>query len=157
MARSLPATIARLPKGVRERVGLLASRVDQRHVDVAISVMGLLYLAAAIDGWRSAGRGRLFHDVQLVFGLHGFGHVASAIATRGYTTGVATSPTVVLPQWWWARSRLARAGVPDASRLGRALAIVGAWLAVSHAIGALASRRARPRARSAAEPGEAGA
>ena len=65
--------------------------------------------------------------------------MAAALLTRGYTPGVATSPTVVLPVWWWARSRLRRAGVPDRSSLPRAALVVGSWLVLAHTLGACAA------------------
>jgi hypothetical protein len=34
-------------------------------------------------------------------------------ALRRYTTGVATSPTIVIPYWLWARRALAREGLSD--------------------------------------------
>lgn len=65
------------------------------------------------------------------------------LATRGYTTGVATSPTVVLPQLWCAARALRRAGVPRTARPLRAAALVGGWLALSHAVGAAVSAAGR--------------
>jgi hypothetical protein len=32
---------------------------------------------------------------------------------RQYTSGVATSPTIVIPYWLWARRALAREGLSD--------------------------------------------
>lgn len=130
MSRTLPASMARAPRWlpgfVRER------QVSQAHVNVGVVLMGLLYTAAAVDGVRSRGAGRLYQDVQLVFGLHGFTHLAASAATRGYTSGVLTSPTVVIPQWRWAAHELAAAGVPRVGRLSRALPVVLGWLAASH-------------------------
>ena len=50
--------------------------------------------------------------------------MASALLTRGYTTGVLTAPTVVAPFVLWARSRLRAAGVP-AARTPPAVALLG--------------------------------
>lgn len=77
---------------------------------------------------RTRGRGALYQDVQLAFGAHGFGHLAAALALGRYASGVATSPTVVLPQWWWAASRLRRAGVPG-QRGPATRRAAGGWLA----------------------------
>ena len=118
--------------------------LPQRHVEVAVAAMGLLCGAAVVDGWRTAGAGRLYQDVQLVFGLHGYVHVAESLVTRSYASGVLTSPTVVIPQGLWARSRLARVGVPTTSRPLRAAVLVGGWLAVAHALGAMSSRAHSP-------------
>lgn len=117
--------------------------LPQRHVQVGVAVMGALYAAAVADGIRTRGRGRLYQDVQLTFGAHGFGHLAASALHRGYTTGVATSPTVVLPQWWWASRHLRAAGVPRTSHALRAALVTGGWLALAHAIGAYAARGGR--------------
>lgn len=161
MSATMVDTLARLPAAVRSRAGsrLEALAVSRRHVQVGVATMGLLYGAAALDGVRTAGRGWFYQDVQRAFGLHAYGHMAASALTRGYTSGVATSPTVVLPVWWWARSRLRRAGVPDRSNLPRAALIVGSWLALAHALGACAAAHGArtapdgaPRARSAVSP-----
>ncbi|ORV08573.1 HXXEE domain-containing protein [Mycobacterium celatum] len=47
----------------------------------------------------------------LGFGVHGVGHLALTAANRGYTPGVVTAPTVVIPFSLWACQSLARAGV----------------------------------------------
>ncbi|WP_420174276.1 HXXEE domain-containing protein [Luteococcus sp. OSA5] len=117
--------------------------LPQTHVDVGIATMGVLLGAATLDGIRTRGRGWLYQDVQLVFGAHGVGHIAGSVLLRRYTTGVATAPTVVLPQWWWSTTRLRRTGVPRTSHLPRAMAVTGAWLAMAHALGAWAARRDR--------------
>ncbi|MEL4359327.1 MULTISPECIES: HXXEE domain-containing protein [unclassified Luteococcus] len=119
--------------------------ISQTHVRVGIATMGVLLGAAVADGIHTRGRGWLYQDVQLVFGAHGFGHLAATALGGRYTTGVATSPTVVLPQWWWAASRLRRAGVPRTAHWGRAIALTGGWLTVAHALGALAATRSRQK------------
>lgn len=138
MARTAPTVSQRL--GVSTRLPEELRRPSQRHVDVGISVMGLLYTAAVVDGIRSRGRGWLYQDVQTAFGAHGWGHLIGAAVSGGYVTGVLTSPTVVLPQWWWARRRLRAAGVPTTSHPLRAAAVCGAWLLAAHALGVAASR-----------------
>lgn len=138
MAATTGDVIARLPAPLRHRLAGVSP--SQRHVAVGVAVVALLYSAAAVDGVRTAGRGRLYQDIQRVFGLHGYFHVAASLLTRGYTSGVATSPTVVLPVWWWARRRLRDAGVPDVSHLPRAIAVLGGWLLAAHACGAAAGR-----------------
>ncbi len=116
--------------------------LSQTHVRVGVATMGVLLTVGTVDGIRTRGRGWLYQDIQLVFGAHGFGHLAGSALVRRYTRGVATSPTVVLPQWWWARRRLRAAGVPRTARPVRAMAIVGGWLLVSHALGSRASAQA---------------
>lgn len=139
MAATAPQTIERL--GLSRRTPAALHRPSQRHVDVGIATMGPLCAAAAIDGVRTRGQGWLYQDVQLVFGVHGWGHLAAAAASGGYVTGVATSPTVVLPQWWWARRRLRRAGVADNARPVRAVALCGGWLLAAHGLSLAATRR----------------
>ena len=143
MSATMAGTLARLPAPLRSLAGsrLEALTVSRRHVQVGVATMGVLVGAAALDGVRTAGRGRLYQDVQRLFGLHAYGHMAAALLTRGYVSGAATSPTVVLPVWWWARSRLRRAGVPDRSSLPRAVLVVGSWLVLAHALGACAAER----------------
>ena len=141
MSETMSGALARLPAPLRSLAGsrLEALTVSRRHVQVGVATMGVLVGAAALDGVRTAGRGRFYQDVQRLFGLHAYGHMAAALLTRGYVSGAATSPTVVLPVWWWARSRLRRAGVPDRSSLPRAVLVVGSWLVLAHALGACAA------------------
>ena len=128
MSETMSGALARLPAPLRSLAGsrLEALTVSRRHVQVGVATMGVLV-------------GRLYQDVQRLFGLHAYGHMAAALLTRGYVSGAATSPTVVLPVWWWARSRLRRAGVPDRSSLPRAVLVVGSWLVLAHALGACAA------------------
>lgn len=140
MAATFPRTLARAPRWVPDR--LRKRSVTQGHVNAAVALMGVLVVAAAVDGFRTRGRGWLYQDVQLAFGLHGFFHIASSIATRGYTSGVLTSPTVVIPQGWLAGRALRRAGVPNVSHLRRAVPLTLGWLAASHVA---ASRITRDR------------
>lgn len=89
---------------------LAARGLAQGHITTAISIMGGVMAAAAIDGARSQGRGRLFQTVLLGFGLHGVGHLGQAALARRWTSGARTSPTVVIPFWIWASRALARNG-----------------------------------------------
>lgn len=142
---SMPSMVAdvlsRLPAPLRSLAGsrLKTLTLSRRHVQVGVATMGVLFGVAVLDGVRTAGRSRFYQDAQRIFGLHAYGHMAAALLTRGYTPGVATSPTVVLPVWWWARSRLRRAGVPDRSSLPRAVLVVSSWLVLAHALGACAA------------------
>lgn len=52
------------------------------HVRVGVGVMGMLLSAAVVDGIRTRGCGRLYQDVQLVFGAHGLGHIATALLAK---------------------------------------------------------------------------
>jgi hypothetical protein len=128
-----PAVIP-LPDGWREE-GL-----PQRQVNVAVALMGAVVLVAAAQGHRTGGRSRLYQSALLAFGLHGFGHVALSVASRRYTTGVVSSPTVVIPFWLWARGRLNRAGVPSTAS-PRAVAAVVPLLWAAHGLAHLLTRR----------------
>jgi Protein of unknown function with HXXEE motif len=87
--------------------------LSQQHVNLGISLMGAYVAAVSAVGVRSRGRSRLFRGGLLAFGLHGFGHIGVSAALRQYTTGVASSPTIVIPYWLWARRALARDGLSD--------------------------------------------
>lgn len=136
---TLPKTLDALPPWIR--VPAWSRRIDQRHVNTGIAMMGGLCAAAVINGIRSRGRGRLYQDFQWVFGLHGFGHLAAAAATKGYTTGSVTSLTVVLPQLAWSIRVLKRSKVPSTVNPLRAIVVMGGWLALAHATGAVVSAR----------------
>lgn len=85
--------------------------LSQRDVNVAIGLMGGVMAAASADGARTGGRSPFFRTVLVGFGLHGVVHMAQALAYRGYTPGVATAPTVVVPYSLWAVRRLKAAGI----------------------------------------------
>lgn len=96
-----------VPERVWQRTDL-----SQREVNTAIGLMGGIITAAAADGARTGGRSPFFRTVLAGFGLHGVVHLAQSAAYGGYTPGVATSPTVVIPYSLWALRRLRAAGVP---------------------------------------------
>jgi hypothetical protein len=87
--------------------------VSQRHVNVAIGLMGGLMAGASALGARTGGRSPVFQAALAGFGLHGVTHLAQAAITRGYTPGVVTAPVVVIPFSVWAWRRLRAAGVTD--------------------------------------------
>lgn len=66
--------------------------------------------AASAAGQASGGRSRYFQLMLAGFGLHTVSHVASAVATRGYTPGVITAPLVAAPFAAWAVRQLKAAG-----------------------------------------------
>ncbi|MCF3102221.1 HXXEE domain-containing protein [Streptomyces roseoverticillatus] len=106
----LRARFPRVPDRVWSRM-----EVTQPHVNTAIGLMALLMAAAAADGARTRGRSAFFRTALTGFGLHGLVHMAQAAAYRGYTPGVATSPTIVIPYSIWALTHLRRAGLQPAS------------------------------------------
>jgi hypothetical protein len=63
--------------------------------------MGTVMAASAVRGARTGFQDSWSRAVLDGFGLHGFGHVAGSVAARGYTSGVLTAPTVVIPFWLW--------------------------------------------------------
>ncbi|MFB6813790.1 HXXEE domain-containing protein [Streptomyces sp. NPDC056347] len=95
-----------LPGAVLERM-----EISRRDAGVAIGLMGGLVAAAAADGARTGGRSPFFRAALVGFGVHGGVHMAQSLAYRGYTPGVATAPTVVVPYAVWALRRLRAAGI----------------------------------------------
>ncbi|MBO1335977.1 HXXEE domain-containing protein [Streptomyces sp. VRA16 Mangrove soil] len=106
----LPELRERWPQ-VPERVWRAVEGVDEREFTVAVGVMAAIVGTAAVAGRVSGGRSATYQTVLNGFGLHGLLHVGQALAVRGYTPGVATSPALVVPFTLWARRRLKRAGV----------------------------------------------
>jgi hypothetical protein len=104
---------ARMPDWVPIPDDVRQNGLSQQHLNVAISLMGAYVAGVSALGVRSQGRSRLFRGGLLAFGLHGFGHIGATAALRQYTAGVATSPTIVIPYWLWARRALAREGLSD--------------------------------------------
>ncbi|MEV7235451.1 HXXEE domain-containing protein [Streptomyces sp. NPDC051020] len=133
----------RVPERVWARMEL-----SQRDANVAIGLMGGVMAAASADGARTGGRSPFFRTVLVGFGLHGVVHMAQAVAYRGYTPGVATSPTVVIPYSLWALRRLKAAGI-ESGGVGTAAAALAFFpVAVAGAHG-LARRINRPHGRGA--------
>jgi Protein of unknown function with HXXEE motif len=104
---------ARMPDWVPIPDDVRQDGLSQQHVNLSISLVGAYLAGVCAVGVRSRGRSRLFRSALLGFGLHGFGHIGGTVALRQYTTGVATSPTIVIPYWLWARHALAREGLSD--------------------------------------------
>lgn len=68
-------------------------------------------VAAMTRGSTCGSRGRPATPVLAGYGAHAVGHLAVSALAREYTAGAVTSPTVVLPYWWWARRTLSAEGV----------------------------------------------
>ncbi|MFI6643648.1 HXXEE domain-containing protein [Streptomyces sp. NPDC050504] len=138
----------RVPAAVWER-----TEISQREVNVAIGAMAGVFAAASAAGARTGGRSRFFRTVLVGFGLHGAVHLAQAALYRGYTPGVLTSPTVVVPYALWAVRRLRAAGVEVETVRSAAGGLVYFPVAVAgvHAL----ARRTR-NVRRAGDPREAG-
>jgi hypothetical protein len=123
-----------VPASVRQR------GVTARYVAIAIPAVGLVVVAAALRGSRTQGRSAFYQNALLGFGLHGLGHIGLSVLARGYTSGVATAPTVVVPSWLWATRALRQAGVPDRRSLPAAAALVAGSLAGAHLVASLITR-----------------
>jgi hypothetical protein len=101
------------------------------YLATGIATIGLIVAAAAARGYRTQGRSAFYQNALLAFGLHGFGHLAVSLLTRGYTSGVATAPLVLL-FWVWATRTLVQAGVPNRRSLPAGTALLAGSLAVGH-------------------------
>lgn len=143
--------LARVPDRVPLPGGWREGGLPQRQVNAAVALMGTAVVAAAAQGHRTGGRSGLYQSALLAFGLHGFGHLALSVAARRYTTGVITSPTVVIPFWLWARRRLRTAGVPSTAS-PRATAAVVPLLWTAHGLAYLLTRRRRGARRAPRDP-----
>jgi hypothetical protein len=102
-----------------------------RYLATGIATIGLIIAAAAARGYRTQGRSAFYQNTMLAFGLHGLGHLALSLLTRGYTSGVATAPMVVV-FWLWATRALEEAGVTNRRSLRAAIAVLVGSLAVGH-------------------------
>jgi hypothetical protein len=123
----LRARFPRVPERVWDRL-----RVSPAQARIAIGAMGVVMAAAAGSGARTGGRSRFYQAALMGFGLHTAGHVAQAVAVRGYTPGVVTAPLVAAPFTVWAWRRLGAAGVPRNARAAAA----GAALLLPVTVGA---------------------
>ena len=132
MRETSRAVAARMPDWVPIPDDVRQDGLSQQHVNLGISLMGAYIAGVSAVGVRSRGRSRLFRGVLLAFGLHGFGHIGVTAALRQYSSGVATSPTIVIPYWLWARRALAREGLSDRDGTVRWAAGTLLLLAVVH-------------------------
>lgn len=132
MARSSRTALAKMPERIPLPEGMRERGVSQAHVNLSIGIMAANVALASWEGVRTQGRSALFRGALLVFGAHGVTHLLSSAVLRGYSTGVVTSPLVVLPFWWWARREYRRVGVRDldAKAVGVAVAAVPVLVAV---------------------------
>ena len=107
-----------------------------------------------MHGYRTHGRSAFYQNALLGFGLHGLGHLGTSLLTGNYASGVATSPTIVLPFWLWATRALNQAGVPNRRSVPAAIALTAGSIAAGHAVAARLTNNALTRATPPAEPGE---
>ena len=92
---------------------------------------------AAVHGYRTHGRSAFYQNALLGFGLHGLGHLGTSLLTGNYASGVATSPTIVLPFWLWATRALNQAGVPNRRSVPVAIALTAGSIAAGHLVASL--------------------
>lgn len=123
MAPSSRRVLARVPKWAPIPDDLRMRGLSQTHVNAGIGIMAALVATASVAGVRTEGRSVWFRGGLLAFGAHGFTHLATAVAAREYTTGVATSPTIVIPFWLWARRVLRRNGIREHDAKSIAVAV----------------------------------
>lgn len=131
MPRESRRTLDRLPQWVPLPEDLRVRGLSRREVALAIGCVGSVMAGASLAGLRTRGRSPLFRGAVLAFGLHGAGHLAASLGARGYTTGVATVPVVVLPYWLHARRVLDRYGLSEADHPAVAVALAGVPLTVA--------------------------
>jgi hypothetical protein len=146
MRETSQAVAARMPDWVPIPDDVRQDGLSQQHMNLAVSLMGAYFAAVSAVGVRSQGRSRLFRGVLLAFGLHGFGHIGLTAALRRYTSGVATSPTIVIPYWLWARRALAREGLSDRDGMARLAAASILLIPTVHVLTRLLLGRRRPAA-----------
>lgn len=122
----------RLPGWLHVPASLRDHGLTDRYVATGIATVGVVVAAAAVRGYRAEGRSTFYQNALLGFGLHGFGHIGMSLLTGGYTSGVATSPTVVIPFWLWATRALDRASVPNRRSVPVAIALTAVSIAGGH-------------------------
>jgi hypothetical protein len=113
---------------------------------LAVAIVGVLMATASAAGQASGGRSRYFQLMLTGLGLHTAGHVASAVAARGYTPGVVTAPLVAAPFAVWARRQLKTAGIWEklsARDIGPGTALALAVFVGSHALARTLNRSQR--------------
>lgn len=139
----------RLPEAVPLPAGWRDGGFPHRQIVTGMSIMGAVMAAASVEGYRTRGRSMLYQTVLLGFGLHGIGHLVAAAGLRGYASGVATSPTVVIPFWLAATRYLDANGVPVRRSLPLAAASIPVAIGGAHVIAFVVNR-------ALSEPGSTG-
>lgn len=126
--------MARLPDWVPVPVSLREHGLTNRHIAVGVATVGMIVATAAVRGYRTHGRSAFYQNALLGFGLHGFGHIGISVLTHGYTSGAATSPTIVIPFWLWAARILNQDGVPNRRSVPAAIALAAGSIAGGHLV-----------------------
>lgn len=122
-----------------------ARPMSQAHVNVGITLMGVVVAAASVAGARSGGRSGFYQAALAGFGWHAAGHVLATVALREYTPGLVTSLLLVAPFSSWAWVRLGAAGVPRDGRraTARGALLTSASLLVAHTAAAILTHHRR--------------
>jgi hypothetical protein len=133
--------ITRLPAWLPMPASAREQGLTRRYVARGVAAVGLVVAAAAGHGYRTQGRSAFYQNALLGFGLHGLGHLGMSLLTRGYASGAATSPTIVLPFWLWATRALNQAGVPNRRSIPAAIGLAAGSIAVGHLAASLTKNR----------------
>jgi hypothetical protein len=144
MSANARALMPRLPDWIPVPASVRGRGLTARHVATAISAVGLVMAAETVRGYRTRGRSALYQNALLAFGLHGLGHIGMSVLALGYTSGVATSLTIIVPFWLWATRALEQSGVPNRRSVPAAIATFAGCLAGGHLTAYLVTRN-QPR------------
>lgn len=129
MATTSRRVLTRSPRWLPISPRLQVRGISRAQVNLTVAMMAPVVAAASWSGVRSEGRSVLFRGAVLAFGAHGLAHLGNAAVAQGYTTGLLTTPTVVLPYWWLAwRGGRRKALLPDGHSAHSAL-VAGVALA----------------------------
>ena len=131
MSNTSRTVVQQLPTWVPVPASIREQGLTARYLATGIATIGLILAAASIRGYRTQGRSAFYQNTLLAFGLHGFGHLGMSLLTRDYTSGVATTPLILL-FWVWANRALEQAGVPNRRSFPVAIALLAGSLAVGH-------------------------
>lgn len=134
--------LGRLPERVVLPAELREHGWSQRHVNIAVGLMGLNWVGAALAGLRSGGRSAWFQNALATWTLHGFGHLGLCLLRRDYVSGAATAP-LVIGHGVWALRVLREEGVPrrvSAAGMAATLPVLVAAHAGAEVVARLLSR-----------------
>jgi hypothetical protein len=129
--------ITRLPDWVPMPASTREQGLTRGYVARGVAAVGLVVAAAAVHGYRTQGRSAFYQNALLGFGLHGLGHLGVSLLTSSYASGVATSPTIVLPFWLWATRALNQAGIPNRRSVPAAIGLAAGSIAAGHLVASL--------------------
>lgn len=120
--------------------------LSRDQVDVALTMVGAVFAAASVDGYRTQGRSPFYQACLYGFGMHGFIHLASVVAARRYTSGAVTALPVILPFWAFSNRALRASGVEPKPHRWTIVAFAPVGLGVHYAAKHIVTRRAQAMA-----------